>query len=134
MDGSCRGNPGPGGWGCVLLTASGESEERCGVAAVTTNNRMELQAAIEALHLCALGARITSDSRYVTRGAQFWLPTWKDNNWRTTAGKPVKNADQWHELDILIADRKPQWRWVKGHTNSCAHHTRADELARAQAL
>jgi len=129
-DGACRGNPGPGGWG-VLLTQGERRKEIYGGALETTNNRMELVAAIrglEALHAHVDAVKIVSDSKYVIQGAQEWLRNWKINNWRTSARKPVKNADLWILLDAAMTDKEIAWEWVRGHTGH-AGNERADELA-----
>lgn len=129
-DGACRGNPGPGGWG-VLLTQGERRKEIYGGALETTNNRMELMAAIkglEALHANVGLIRIVSDSKYVLQGAEEWLPNWKTNNWRTAARKPVKNADLWILLDGAMTNKEIVWEWVRGHTGHSGNE-RADELA-----
>ena len=133
-DGACTGNPGPGGWG-VRMEWRGEAREFCGGAADTTNNRMELTAAIEALARLPKDLPpdapilICTDSRYVMDGLTQWLPRWKARNWRTAAKTPVKNADLWQRLDALAAARRVDWRWVKGHAGD-AGNERADALAR----
>ncbi len=129
-DGACSGNPGPGGWGAVLRY--GETErELCGGEAETTNNRMELRAAIEALS--ALKRRcdidLYTDSQYVRGGVTGWLANWKRNGWRTADKKPVKNEDLWHELDAATQRHSIAWHWVKGHAGH-PENERADELAR----
>ncbi len=144
VDGACSGNPGRGAWAVVVArgaTPDGAQEvtERHGTCASTTNNRMELQAAIEALKLfseCGAAGqrlRITTDSRYVCSGACDWLPRWKAHNWRTAGGRPVKNLEQWGELDTLMTPVQPEWRWVRGHAGEWPLHERADQLARAAA-
>lgn len=129
-DGACSGNPGPGGWG-VLVRRGAEEETRCGGAPETTNNRMELQAAIEALKAVAPGGAATlhTDSSYVKDGITRWIAGWKAGGWRTAARKPVKNRDLWQELDDLRNARRVDWRWVKGHAGDPGNE-RADELAR----
>lgn len=128
-DGACSGNPGPGGWGVLLRT--GETEkELCGGSAETTNNRMEMTAAIEALK--ALKQRcdvhLHTDSTYLRDGITQWIHNWKRNGWRTAAKKPVKNQDLWQELDALLARNKITWHWVKGHAGH-PDNERADALA-----
>lgn len=128
-DGACRGNPGPGGWGVLLR--SGESErELFGGERETTNNRMELRAAIEGLRAlkrpCAV--RITTDSRYVMDGMTRWLAGWKKKGWRTASKQPVKNQDLWQELDELCQRHEVSWQWVKGHADH-PENERADALA-----
>jgi len=116
-DGACRGNPGPGGW-AALLVAGGQRKEVSGAEAATTNNRMELQAAIEGLRAlkrrCAV--QVYTDSKYVLQGITQWLPQWKARGWRTTAREPVKNQDLWEKLDAAAAAQDIQWHWVKGHS------------------
>lgn len=131
-DGACSGNPGPGGWGVVMYHGKRQKELKGG-AKSTTNNRMELQAVIEALK--AIKPRfkgktvLFSDSTYVLKGLQEWLPGWKKRGWKTASKKPVKNEDLWRELDELAAKRDVDWRWVKGHAGDIGNE-RADELAR----
>ena len=129
-DGACSGNPGPGGWG-VLLIIDGEEAELCGGETETTNNRMELKAAIEALRaLPKNGAvKIVTDSTYVKDGITSWMANWKQNGWKTAAKKPVKNEDLWRELDAENAAHQVEWEWVKGHSGH-PENERADELAR----
>lgn len=129
-DGACSGNPGPGGWG-VLLIIEGEETELCGGETETTNNRMELKAAIEALRaLPKNGAvKIVTDSTYVKDGITSWMANWKRNGWKTAAKKPVKNEDLWRELDAENAAHQVEWEWVKGHSGH-PENERADELAR----
>ena len=129
-DGACSGNPGPGGWGAVLR--HGEHErEIWGGEPQTTNNRMELQAAIEALNALKGGCqvRLHPDSTYVQQGISSWLPNWRRRNWRTAAGKPVKNVDLWQALEAACAAHEVEWLWVRGHAGD-AGNERADELAR----
>jgi len=128
-DGSCSGNPGPGGWG-VLVLKDGEESEIKGGEANTTNNRMELTAAIEALSLLgpADTAELHTDSKYVRDGITQWIANWKRNGWRTAAKKPVKNRDLWQRLDELVRHRKVTWHWVKGHNGDYGNE-RADQLA-----
>ena len=129
-DGACSGNPGPGGWG-VLMQHGAAEETRCGGAPETTNNRMELQAAIEALKMVPPGgaATVHTDSTYVKDGITAWIAGWKARGWLTAGRKPVKNRDLWQELDGLQAARRIAWRWVKGHAGH-AGNEHADRLAR----
>ena len=129
-DGACSGNPGPGGWG-VLLIIEGEETELCGGETETTNNRMELKAAIEALRaLPKNGAvKIVTDSTYVKDGITSWMANWKQNGWKTAAKKPVKNEDLWRELDAENTAHQVEWEWVKGHSGH-PENERADKLAR----
>ena len=128
-DGACRGNPGPGGWG-ALLRSGNHCKEISGGERHTTNNRMELTAAIEAL--CTLkrssSVDLYTDSQYVRRGITEWLPEWKQRGWRTAARKPVKNDDLWRLLDEAAGRHDVRWHWVKGHSGH-AENERADELA-----
>ena len=128
-DGACKGNPGPGGWG-ALLRYRGVEKELWGGEAHTTNNRMELLAVIKALDALKRSSRvcITTDSQYVKKGITEWLGRWKRNGWKTAAGKPVKNADLWRELDKVVAQHQVEWQWVKGHSGH-RENERADELA-----
>lgn len=130
-DGACRGNPGPGGWG-ALLQSSGRERELCGAALETTNNRMELQAAIEALRALKrpMRARVYTDSQYVRLGITEWLASWKARGWRTADRKPVKNQDLWEELDAQAARHHIEWHWVKGHSGVPGNE-RVDALANA---
>ncbi|WP_417767575.1 ribonuclease HI [Stappia sp.] len=129
-DGACSGNPGPGGWGALLRFGAHE-RELCGGAADTTNNRMELTAAIEALNAlkrpCVID--LHTDSTYVRDGITKWLFNWKRNDWRTADKKPVKNADLWQALDTARKRHEVVWHWVKGHAGH-DDNERADELAR----
>ena len=128
-DGACRGNPGPGGWGALLIFGENE-KEIFGGETVTTNNRMELCACIEALDQLSrrCQVRVFTDSTYVKDGIQSWLRNWKRNNWKTAAKKPVKNRDLWEKLDKLSARHDIEWRWVKGHAGDVGNE-RADQLA-----
>ena len=128
-DGACSGNPGPGGWGAVLQFGDHERELHGG-AEDTTNNRMELTAAIEALRALSEPCRVslTTDSTYVRDGITQWLTNWKRNGWRTAAKKPVKNQDLWQALDREAARHEVDWRWVKGHSGH-PENERADRLA-----
>lgn len=128
-DGACRGNPGPGGWGALLV--SGEHrKEICGGASDTTNNRMELLAAIESLQLLRRPSDVTlyTDSIYVKNGITQWLAGWKRRGWKTSAKKPVKNQDLWEALDKACEPHEIDWQWVKGHAGDPGNE-RADELA-----
>lgn len=128
-DGACRGNPGPGGWG-ALLRYQGQEKSLYGGEKATTNNRMELTAAIEGLK--ALSRRcdviITTDSEYVRKGITEWLAKWKVNGWKTAGKKAVKNADLWKKLDDLAQKHEIEWRWVKGHSGHRENEI-ADQLA-----
>jgi len=128
-DGACRGNPGPGGWG-VLLLSQGREREICGGEPATTNNRMELTAAIRGLEALKRRCQIIvyTDSEYVRRGIDEWLANWKQRGWKTAAKKPVKNEDLWRQLDEVSRRHDIQWRWVRGHDGN-AGNERADELA-----
>ena len=128
-DGACRGNPGPGGWGVVLI-AGDRRKELYGGEAETTNNRMELKAAIEALNALN-GSRsvlLHTDSRYVMDGINDWMPNWKKRGWKTASKKPVKNQDLWQALDEAISRHEIDWRWVRGHTGVPGNED-ADRLA-----
>jgi ribonuclease HI len=128
-DGACRGNPGPGGWG-VLLRYNGREKELWGGEAATTNNRMELMAAIRALEALKRPSRVKlhTDSLYVMKGISAWIKDWKRRGWRTADKKPVKNEDLWRRLDELAAKHDVEWRWVRGHAGH-PENERADELA-----
>lgn len=129
-DGACRGNPGPGGWGVLLI--SGEHEkELYGGERHTTNNRMELTAAIralEALKKKGTSARVYTDSQYVIKGIEEWVGSWKARGWRTADKKPVKNQDLWERLDALAAQHSLEWHWVRGHSGVPGNE-RVDALA-----
>ncbi len=129
-DGSCLGNPGPGGWAFVATDGTNMAE-RCGAEKDTTNNRMELMAVIRALNAarrhCEL--EIHTDSQYVKNGMQSWMKNWKRNNWRTADKKPVKNQDLWQQLDAAAQNTKIHWVWVRGH-NGEEFNERCDALAR----
>jgi ribonuclease HI len=135
-DGACSGNPGPGGWGVLLVARNGDDvvkeRELKGGEAATTNNRMELLAAISALEALGRAADITivTDSAYVKNGVTEWIHGWKRNGWKTSARKPVKNADLWQRLDTAQAGHRVHWQWIKGHAGH-PENERADELARA---
>ncbi|MCH9808814.1 MAG: ribonuclease HI [Alphaproteobacteria bacterium] len=129
-DGACSGNPGPGGWGAILM--SGEHrKELNGGEELTTNNKMELMAAIEALAALKRPSKVDlhTDSTYVQNGIKKWIHGWKKNGWRTSNKKPVKNADLWQRLDEMRAKHDVEWHWVKGHAGH-PENERADELAR----
>jgi ribonuclease HI len=128
-DGACRGNPGPGGWGALLRFGAVE-KSLYGGEKLTTNNRMELMAAIEGLTALKEPCHvvITTDSQYVRKGITEWLIGWKRNGWRTAAKAPVKNADLWQQLDALNQQHKVEWRWVKGHSGHRENEI-ADSLA-----
>lgn len=129
-DGACSGNPGPGGWGAILLWR-GNRKEIKGGEPDTTNNRMELRAAIEALEALRRPSRVRlhTDSRYVQQGISSWIAGWKRNGWRTAQKKPVKNDDLWKRLDAAAGPHEIDWIWVKGHAGDPLNE-RADELAR----
>jgi ribonuclease HI len=128
-DGACRGNPGPGGWGAVLRW-NGHEKKLCGGESPTTNNRMELTAAIMALESLREPCEVTlyTDSNYVKQGLNEWLPNWKAKGWRTADKKPVKNQDLWQRLDTAAARHQVEWRWVKGHSGDPGNEL-ADQLA-----
>jgi ribonuclease HI len=128
-DGACRGNPGPGGWGVILRSGSHE-KELFGGEQSTTNNRMELRAAIEGLAALKRPSRVTvtTDSQYVRQGITQWIEGWKRNQWRTSAKKPVKNQDLWQLLDELTSRHEVTWEWVKGHSGH-PDNEHADALA-----
>ena len=128
-DGACRGNPGPGGWG-VLLRYKGSEKMLKGGELNTTNNRMELQAAISALESLSRACRVklVTDSRYLKDGIESWLPNWKKRGWKTAAKKPVKNEDLWRKLDELADKHEIDWHWVKGHSGH-AENELVDQLA-----
>ncbi|MCO4053914.1 MAG: ribonuclease HI [Bosea sp.] len=130
-DGACSGNPGPGGWGAIL-TYGGVEKELMGGERLTTNNRMELMAAISALEAMKRPCRVElhTDSQYVKNGITGWIHNWKRNGWRTADRKPVKNEDLWRRLDQALAIHAVDWRWVKGHAGHDMNE-RADALARA---
>ena len=130
-DGACSGNPGPGGWGAILRYGETQKELKGGEA-LTTNNRMELMAAISALEALTRPCKIElhTDSQYVKGGVTGWIKNWKRNGWRTADKKPVKNDDLWRRLDEAAARHDIEWKWVKGHAGDVMNE-RADELARA---
>ncbi len=128
-DGACKGNPGPGGWGALLI-AGGREKELFGGERATTNNRMELMAVIRGLQSLARDCDVDlwTDSQYVKNGIETWIHNWKRNGWKTADKKPVKNADLWRELDTAAARHRVRWHWVKGH-NDHPQNDRADALA-----
>ena len=128
-DGACRGNPGPGGWAAVLRY-KGHEKVVYGAEPLTTNNRMELMAAIRGLETLQRPCRVrlTTDSQYVQKGVTEWLANWKRNGWKTAAKKPVKNADLWQRLDAASAEHEIHWEWVRGHSGHSENEL-ADELA-----
>ena len=130
-DGACRGNPGPGGWG-VMLAERGATRELAGAEPDTTNNRMELMAAIAALEALSAPSAVTllTDSQYVQLGITQWLPQWKRRGWKTAERKPVKNQDLWQRLEAAAARHQVEWRWVKGHSGEPGND-RVDALANA---
>ena len=130
-DGACSGNPGPGGWG-VILSWDGHTKDLCGGELLTTNNRMELMAAIVAMETLKRPCDIDvyTDSVYVRDGVTGWIHGWKRNGWMTAAKKPVKNVELWQRLDAAAARHNVEWHWVKGHAGHDLNE-RADELARA---
>ncbi|HET8727424.1 MAG TPA: ribonuclease HI [Alphaproteobacteria bacterium] len=129
-DGACSGNPGPGGWGAILRWA-GQERELYGGEAQTTNNRMEMTAAIQALEALKrpVTVALTTDSEYLRKGITEWLPAWKRRGWKTADRKPVKNVDLWQRLETAMAQHQVEWHWVRGHAGH-PENERADELAR----
>ena len=129
-DGACSGNPGPGGWGAVMKS-NGHEKDLSGGEALTTNNRMELMAAIAALEALKRPSTVDlhTDSQYLRGGIMGWIHGWKKNGWKTSARKPVKNVDLWQRLDALREKHEVRWHWVKGHAGNEANE-RADQLAR----
>lgn len=132
-DGACSGNPGPGGWGALLLYGNNE-KELSGGEALTTNNRMELMAAIQALESLTKPCHIAlfTDSQYVQKGITEWLPGWLRKGWKNAKGEPVKNQDLWLRLQTAVARHRIDWRWVKGHSGH-VQNERVDALARRAA-
>lgn len=128
-DGACRGNPGPGGWGAILRYGDTE-KELYGAESNTTNNRMELMAAIRALEALtrACDVILTTDSQYLRKGITEWLPQWKRRGWKTADKQPVKNQDLWERLEKAAASHRIQWDWIKGHSGH-EENERADQLA-----
>mgnify|MGYP001217809179 CR=1 FL=1 len=118
-DGACRGNPGPGGWGVIIIDEH-KSKEYSGFDETTTNNRMEMMASIEGLKIIPTDCKVTlyTDSMYLKNGINDWMPKWKANGWKTSARKPVKNKDLWVELDELVSYREVIWSWVRGHSGN----------------
>ena len=133
-DGACKGNPGPGGWGAVLRAADGRERELSGGEKPSTNNRMELMAAIEALKALKRPCRVnlTTDSNYVRDGITRWIHGWRRNGWKTADRKPVKNAELWQALLEAVEPHRVEWHWVKGHAGH-PENERADALACAEA-
>jgi len=129
-DGACKGNPGPGGWGAVIRAADGREKDMSGGEVLTTNNRMEMTAAIRALQALKKPCVVTlsTDSRYVMDGLTKWIKGWQKNGWKTADKKPVKNADLWQELLDAAKPHRIQWQWVKGHAGH-PDNERADTLA-----
>ncbi|WP_274645011.1 ribonuclease HI [Pseudomonas serbica] len=129
-DGACKGNPGPGGWGALIEVPGMPPQEIYGGEVMTTNNRMEMLGAINALKLLPASSkvRLTTDSQYVIKGINEWLPGWKKNGWRTSKKEPVKNGDLWQALDAARAGHDIDWVWVRGHTGHPGNE-RADQLA-----
>ena len=132
-DGACLGNPGPGGW-AALLRAGTREKALVGAEAMTTNNRMELMAAIAGIEALkrACSVVVVTDSEYVRRGVEEWMPRWKANGWKTSDKQPVKNRDLWERLDAALASHDVRWHWVKGHAGH-AENERVDALAREAA-
>jgi len=132
-DGACLGNPGPGGW-AALLRAGTREKALVGAEAMTTNNRMELMAAIAGIEALkrACTVDLTTDSQYVRRGVEEWMPRWKANGWKTSDKQPVKNRDLWERLDAALASHDVRWHWVKGHAGH-VENERVDVLAREAA-
>ena len=130
-DGACRGNPGPGGWGVVVLSAKGD-QEMMGATGNTTNNRMELCAVLKGLLALSQPARVRvyTDSTYVCKGITEWIAGWKRRNWRTSGGRAVKNQDLWLALDEAQSHHEVEWQWVRGHAGNVGNE-RADGLANA---
>ena len=128
-DGACKGNPGPGGWGALMISGAAQ-KELCGGESSTTNNRMELTAVIEALNALNRACKVAlyTDSKYVMDGLNQWMPNWKKRGWKTADKKPVKNQDLWQALDVAVSRHEIEWHWVKGHAGHPGHE-RADELA-----
>lgn len=128
-DGGCKGNPGPGGWGAILYYGDARKEIK-GAEAETTNNRMELMAAIQALELLKRPCEVelTTDSQYLRQGITQWIHNWKKRGWKTADKKPVKNQDLWQRLDQAVSQHKVKWSWVKGHAGH-PDNERADQLA-----
>lgn len=134
-DGACSGNPGPGGWGALFRFSEEVTETLYGKEKMTTNNRMELTAAIKALqHLkSSHQVRLITDSEYLRQGITLWIERWKRNNWKTASGKPVKNKDLWCDLELATGNHEVDWVWVKGHAGN-VYNEQADQLARQGAV
>jgi ribonuclease HI len=132
-DGACLGNPGPGGW-AAILRYNGQAKELSGAEPDTTNNRMELRAAVEGLKALKepCEVRVTTDSEYMRNGITSWIQGWKRKGWKTASGAPVKNRDLWEELDALNSQHNTTWLWTKGHAEH-ADNNRCDELATSAA-
>lgn len=130
-DGACTGNPGPGGWGYVVILKDGTTIEKSGSSAQTTNNRMEMMAAIEALEALSDHTKINlyTDSKYLQQGITSWIIKWRQNNWLNAKREPVKNQDLWQRLDELCLKHDVSWHWVKGHSDN-TYNNKADILAR----
>jgi len=128
-DGACKGNPGSGGWGALVIT-DGKTQEFFGGEAITTNNRMELKSVIEALSTLRSPCKVIvfTDSQYVQKGISQWIYSWKMKGWKTASKQPVKNIDLWKKLDTIQAFHEVEWRWVKGHAGHPGNE-RADQLA-----
>ena len=131
IDGACSGNPGPGGWGVFIMDAENGDGELCGYELSTTNNRMEIMAAIKALSLFSEKTTLTvhTDSQYLKKGITEWIHGWLKNGWKSSAGSPVKNQDLWMELHKLVTRHSIEWKWVKAHDGIFGNE-RADALAR----
>ena len=134
-DGACKGNPGPGGWGVVIIKNGKPVDEIYGGELNTTNNRMELLAVIHGLNKIeeAGAVRVNTDSMYVKNGITLWINKWLENGWKTAARNPVANRDLWHQLDTALARHSVNWHWVKGHSGDPLNE-RCDHLARAAAM
>ena len=135
-DGACSGNPGPGGWGCVVISVESDNVFKLsGFEVYTTNNKMELMGAIEGLRFVKNYSfvEVYTDSMYVKNGITSWINSWKKNGWRTASREPVKNADLWMELDLLASELNVNWNWVKGHAGD-VYNNMADKLARDEIL
>ncbi len=130
-DGACTGNPGPGGWGYVMILSDNRTVEKSGNTAQTTNNRMEMVAAIEALEALEKATKVNlyTDSKYLQQGITSWIIKWRQNNWLNAKREPVKNQDLWQKLDHLCLNLEVSWHWVKGHSDNI-YNNKADILAR----
>ncbi|MBF13749.1 MAG: ribonuclease HI [Legionellales bacterium] len=131
-DGACQGNPGPGGWGAIIYYPTGETKHLSGGDKETTNNRMEMQAVIEALSAVSKSERVVlyTDSQYLLKGITEWMPSWKRKSWRTASGSQVKNIDLWQQIDHYHQSLDIEWRWVKGHSGDPKNEA-VDALARS---